>query len=128
MNNHGKFATAINCMDGRVQMPANEWIKKKFGVDYVDTITEPGPDKILAENKDSAAINSMKQRVDISVNKHGSKHIAILGHHDCAGNPVDKKSQLAHIKSAIRTVNSWGFPVQAIGLWVDENWQVNEVK
>jgi carbonic anhydrase len=128
MSSHGRFATAINCMDGRVQVPANEWIKKKFNVDYVDTITEPGPNKILAENKDSVAIDSIERRVAISVNKHGSKYIAVLGHHDCAGNPVDKESQLAHIQSAVRTVNSWGFPVETIGLWVDENWQVSEVK
>jgi len=128
MSSHGRFATAINCMDGRVQVPANEWIKKKFRVDYVDTITEPGPNKILAENKDSAAVDSIKRRVAISVNKHGSKYIAVLGHHDCAGNPVDKESQLVHIKSAVKAVNSWGFPVETIGLWVDENWQVSEVK
>ena len=128
MSSHGRFATAINCMDGRVQVPANEWIKKKFRVDYVDTITEPGPNKILAENKDSAAIDSIKRRVAISVNKHGSKYIAVLGHHDCAGNPVDKESQLVHIKSAVKAVNSWGFLVETIGLWVDENWQVSEVK
>jgi carbonic anhydrase len=128
MSSHGKFATAINCMDGRVQIPANEWIRKRFNVDYVDTITEPGPNKILAENKNSMAIDSIKQRVAISVNKHGSKYIAVLGHHDCAGNPVDKDFQLVHIKSAVKAVNSWGFPVEAIGLWVDENWQVSEVK
>jgi carbonic anhydrase len=128
MSSHGRFATAINCMDGRVQVPANEWIRKKFNVDYVDTITEPGPNKILAENKDSAVIDSIKRRVAISVNKHGSKYIVVLGHYDCAGNQVDKKSQLAHIRLAVKTVNSWGFPVEAIGLWVDENWQVSEVK
>ncbi len=128
MNSHGRFVTAINCMDGRVQMPANEWLRKKFKVDYVDTITEAGPNKILAENKDSMAIDSIKRRVAISVNKHGSKYIAVLGHHDCAGNPIDKVSQLAHIQAAVKTVNSWGFPVEAIGLWVDENWQVSEVK
>jgi len=128
MSSHGRFATAINCMDGRVQVPANEWIRAKFSVDYVDTITEPGPNKMLAENKDSAAIDSIKQRVAISVNKHGSKYIAVLGHHDCAGNPVDKESQLAHIRLGVKTVNSWGFPVETIGLWVDDNWQVSEVK
>jgi hypothetical protein len=128
MSGHGSFATAINCMDGRVQMPANEWIKERFSVDYIDAITEPGPNKILADNKDSATVNSIKQRVAISVNKHGSKYIFVLGHHDCAGNPADKASQLAHINAAIQTVNSWGFPVQAIGLWIDENWRVNEVK
>lgn len=44
-----KFATALNCMDGRVQIPIIEFLKKKFKVDYVDMITEPGIDKILAE-------------------------------------------------------------------------------
>ena len=127
MSGHGSFATAINCMDGRVQMPANEWIKKRLKVDYVDVITEPGPNKILADNKDATTVNSIKQRVAISVNKHGSKYIAVLGHYDCAGNPVDKEFQLAHIKASIKTVKSWEFPVQTIGLWIDENWQVNEI-
>jgi carbonic anhydrase len=115
-------------MDGRVQMPVNEWIKKKFEVDYVDTVTEPGPNKILAENKDSTAIDSIKRRLAISVSKHGSKYVAVVGHHDCAGNPVDKESQLAHIKLAIKTINSWEFPVRTIGLWVDENWRVSEAE
>jgi hypothetical protein len=44
-----KFATALNCMDGRVQITIIEFLKKKFKVDYVDMITEPGIDKILAE-------------------------------------------------------------------------------
>ena len=114
-------------MDGRVQVPADEWIKKRLKVDYVDAITEPGPNKILADNKDSATVDSIKQRVAISVNKHGSKYIFVLGHYDCAGNPAGKESQLVHIKEAIKTVNSWEFNAQTIGLWIDENWQVNEV-
>ena len=32
------FATAINCMDGRVQIPVIEYLKKEFKVDYVDMI------------------------------------------------------------------------------------------
>jgi len=120
----GKFATVINCMDGRTQLPVNEWMKREFKVDYVDTITEPGPNKILAENKD---VELIKRRVLISVNKHGSKNIAIVGHHDCAGNPVDKKAQLIHIAEAIKTVTSWNLNAGVVGLWVDENWRVNRV-
>lgn len=120
----GKFATAINCMDGRTQLPVNSWMKKEYGVDYVDTITEPGPNKILAENSE---VESIRKRVLISVNKHGSKHIAIVGHYDCAGNPVDKPMQLGHIKNAIKTIESWGLKANVIGLWVDENWKVYKV-
>jgi len=124
----GKFATAINCMDGRVQVPVTEFLKKKYGVDYIDMITEPGPNGILAANKDQSIIDSIKRRVGISTGKHGSKHIAIAGHHDCAGNPVDKETHLAHIRSAIKTVKSWGVQAEVIGLWVDDKWKVSEVR
>ncbi len=123
--NNKKFATAINCMDGRVQLPVIEWLKKSYGVDYVDIITEPGPNRILAENKDVSAIESIKNKVQISVNKHGSKLIAIAGHYDCAANPEGKETQASQILTAIKTINSWGFNVQVIGLWVDENWNVH---
>ena len=45
-----KFACAINCMDGRVQDAVKNYMKENYGVDYVDMITEPGPNKILADN------------------------------------------------------------------------------
>jgi hypothetical protein len=32
----GKFATAVNCMDGRTQQPVLGWAKEKFQVDYVE--------------------------------------------------------------------------------------------
>ena len=123
----GKFATAINCMDGRAQMPVIEHIKRKYGVNYVDMITEPGPNKILSENKDKNSIDSIKRRVAISVEVHKSGLIAIVGHHDCAGNPADKEGQRQHILSAITTAESWGVNAQIIGLWVDENWNVHQV-
>lgn len=123
-----KFVTAINCMDGRVQIPVIEWLKKKHTVDYVDMITEPGPNKILAEEKDSLKVESIKRRVEISINKHNSKLIAIVGHYDCAGNPEEESQQLKQILSAIEKIASWNFKVQVIGLWVDQNWEVHEVK
>ena len=124
----GKFATAINCMDGRVQAPVTAYLKKKYGVDYVDMITEPGSDGILAANKDKAIIESIKKKVGISTGRHGSKYISVAGHHDCAGNPVDKDTHLANIRSAIKTLKSWGVKAEVIGLWVDDRWKVSEVK
>ncbi len=121
------FATAINCMDGRVQLPVIEYMKNRHGVDYVDMVTEPSPNKILAENGDRTTIESIKRRAKASVERHNSKQIAIVGHHDCAGNPTDKKTQIKQILSAIKTVKSGGLNVQITGLWVDENWKVCEV-
>jgi carbonic anhydrase len=123
-----KFVTAINCMDGRVQLPAIEWMKRKYNAEYVDMITEPGPIKILDENENTCLIESIKNRIDVSVNKHLSKVIAIIGHYDCTGNPVEKDIQIKQIKSSIKLVSSWNFNTDIIGLWIDENWEASIVE
>ena len=116
------FATAINCMDGRVQIPVIEYIKQNYRVDYVDMITEPGANKILADNDDKAALTSIKKRVLISLDRHKSRLIFIVGHHDCAANPADKETQLTQIISAVNTVKFWILDAKVRGLWVDEKW------
>ena len=123
-----KFVTAINCMDGRVQLPAIEWMMKKYNAKYVDMISEPGPIKILDEDKNSCLVESIKNRIDVSVNKHLSRVIAIIGHYDCAGNPVEKEIQIKQIKNSIKKVSSWNFNAEIIGLWIDENWEVSEIE
>jgi len=123
----GSFATAINCMDGRTQIPVVDHVRKKYNVDYVDMITEPGPIRVLAENKDKPTLESIKRRVGISTGKHGSGHIVIVGHHDCAGNPVEKETQIKQILESIRTVRSWAPKAEIIGLWIDEKWTAHEI-
>ena len=82
--NDKKFVTSINCMDGRVQIPIIKWMKEKFNADFVDLITELGPNKILSEQRFGKDIQSIIKRVEISVKAHASKVIAISGHNDCA--------------------------------------------
>ncbi|MEO0075174.1 MAG: carbonic anhydrase [candidate division WOR-3 bacterium] len=124
----GKFGTAINCMDGRVQLPVIEWTKKHYELDYVDMITEPGPEKILTEAQDKR-IESIKSRVAISVNKHDSKIIVVASHCDCAGNPCSKQEHFEQIKKAIKTIKSWNFSSvnKIIGVWINEQWQVEKI-
>ena len=122
------FATAINCMDGRVQIPVIEFLRKKYGVDFVDVVTEAGPVAIIAEHRDMATIESIKKRVDVSKMRHGSKHLALVAHHDCTANPVRPEQQIAQLRAALEQMKWWGYWDVKIGLWVDESWQVHEVK
>ena len=128
MDQHSSFSTTINCMDGRVQLPVNDWMRQEYGVAYVDTITEPGPIKILAELQPDSAVESIKHRTDISVHKHGSTLIAIVAHYDCAGNPVDRDTQMDQLDLSIAQVKAWGYSVPVIGLWVDEDWTTHLVR
>ena len=125
MQQHGSFATTINCMDGRVQLPVIQWTMQEYGVDYVDSITEPGPIKILSENLDTGAVVSIKRRLDISAGLHKSCAINVVAHYDCGGNPVDKDTQMVQLASSIEMVKSWGYCLPIVGLWVDEEWVVH---
>ena len=121
------FCTAINCMDGRTQIPVIEYLKKRFNSDHVDSITEPGPNLILAENINRELIESIFNRVEISVDKHKSNGIAVVGHFDCAGNPADKKIQTGHIIKAVETIKQRFADIEVIGLWIGDNWKVTEI-
>jgi hypothetical protein len=124
---HGRFGTAINCIDGRVQFPVANWMKKQFHLDYVDMITEPGPDKVLAHGQGHSS-DSLKAKAQISALAHGSTIIVIAGHDDCAGNPVLKEQHLSDINKAVLTVHSWNLPFEkVIGVWVNKDWKIEVI-
>lgn len=109
-------------MDGRIQIPLITWIKENYDADYVDTITEPGVDKKIAEKYN---LDPIQAKVSISINAHNSRLIVISGHFDCAGNPVSDELHISHIKKSVETVSSWNLGVKVIGVWVDSSWKVN---
>jgi len=119
-----KFATAINCIDGRVQKPVIEFIRNNFHIDYVDLVTTPGPDKLISEYKDTQEIQSIKEKVLISFKKHKSNILFLSGHHDCAGNPCSKENHLRQIQKAANNIKYWRINLEIYGLWIDEKWRV----
>ncbi|CDQ21426.1 hypothetical protein SAMN05192559_11045 [Halobacillus karajensis] len=120
------FATAINCMDGRVQLPVIHWMQERYGTEYIDMITEAGPTKFLLEGSEEQ-LASIKTKIDISVDKHGSGVVAIVGHHNCAGNPVEREQKVGFIQESVELVKSWGFNVDVIGLYVNDQWEVEVI-
>jgi carbonic anhydrase len=122
-----RFCSVINCMDGRVQLPVINYLRKRFNVDYVDSITEAGPNLILSEDKNINSIQAILDRLKISVENHNSVGIAIVGHYDCAGNPAPQDNQIMHIQMAIKLLRQRYQDIEIIGLWVDKNWKVYEV-
>ncbi len=121
------FCTAINCMDGRTQLPVNEWCREHFNVDYVDTITEPAPPALMADPTNAAAIDSILRRVDISVREHGSKGIVIVAHTDCSGDPTDDDGRIVHLGRAVGVMRKTYPRLEVTGLWLGDDWKVEPV-
>jgi hypothetical protein len=128
MAENNKFVTAINCMDGRVQQPVIDFMKSRYNADYVDMITEAGPNKILADCSDNSLVESIKFRVAISTDKHNSGVIAVVGHYDCGGNPAPESTQIQQIKKAVTNLRQWYENIEIIGIWVDATWTAKPVE
>lgn len=121
------FFTSVGCMDGRALRPVRKYGKAKFGVWYVDTVTEAGLVGLLAKAKASSELfNSIKSKILISLEKHHSKGIIVHGHQDCAGNPVSDKIQEKNILDSVKKVREMvGIDVEIIPLFVkrgEEGW------
>jgi len=122
-----EFGTSIHCMDGRIQEPLLKYIKANYRIWYVDAITEPGPCKILAQSLMNPLIRSIDARLSISLNNHGSEMIFISAHHDCAGNPVPKETQIKQLHESESLLNSKYPNVKTVKLWINENFEVEEI-
>ena len=127
------FATAVGCMDGRVQGPITKYAKKKWGVKYVDAITEAGLVKHFEKEHEAHPYTphikeTIKIKVvDVSVMKHHSKGIIVHGHQDCAGNPVSDEKQKAGIIEAAKIIGELEHGVEVVPVFVqkaDPEWKV----
>lgn len=112
-------------MDGRVQIPVIQWIQKEYGLDYIDMITEAGMDGLLAQ--DDVDITSIIEKINISLDNHNSKIIFIVGHFDCAGNPVSDETHRKHIRMAVERLKSIKSSCEVIGLWVPKERLVEKI-
>lgn len=121
------FCTAINCMDGRVQLPVIRFLQQRFNVDYVDCITEAGPVRIFDKIADLMALNSIFTHINRSLNCHDSRVIAICAHADCDDNPEDETTQKQQLRRAVIFLKESYRDKEVVGIWVDENQTVSEI-
>ncbi len=127
MMNNFRFGTAINCIDGRTQQVVIDYMKQKYNIDGVDMVTFPGADGIFSSGEHSGEIPLIQRAVSISIERHGSRIIAVVGHYDCAGNPGDREHHYMHIRRAVSEVSSWNLQAQVIGLYVNDKREIEEV-
>ncbi len=120
------FGTVVSCMDGRIQLLVFAYLQKRFGVDYIDNITEAGPVGVIAEQPDSSETISIYRLIDISISSHASGGLAIAAHHDCAGNPISDSDQQNQLEKSLNILSERYPQFKLVGLWLDENLIIHE--
>lgn len=117
----------ICCMDGRVQLPVIEYLKDRFGVAFIDNITDAGPAGILARAAGSESGKLIFHLVDLSIQNHATTQLAIVAHNDCAGNPVADDEQLHQLEQC-RLILTQRYPeLEVVVLWLDGSFEVHEI-
>jgi carbonic anhydrase len=120
------FGTVVSCMDGRIHLPVINFLQERFGVDHIDKITEAGPVGIISEHPGGSQVKSIFRLIDISINSHASTGIAIVAHHDCAGNPIPDSDQKLQLQACLGIFAERYPGYQIIGLWLDEKLDIHE--
>lgn len=116
----------LECIDGRPQRKVAAYLAVSFAVRHLDTITTAGLVRHLASETEQTPF--LLANLDLSLNAHGSSHIAVVAHHDCAGNPVTDAEQKDQIATAVDRVAEIQPDHVVVGLWVNEHWTIEEVK
>lgn len=107
------FAVALTCIDGRAQEPLVAWVRQLFGVRYVDVVTEPGIDVVLARGP-QGELDALLAKAVVSRQAHGAATLAVAGHADCAGKPVTDDRHLEDVAAAVHRVQA-ALPEFAVG-------------
>lgn len=129
------FFTTVGCMDGRAQAVVAQFGRRKFGGEFPDTITEAGlVGKLAKGSPDQALVESIKNKLAISFEKHHSKGIIVHGHQECAGNPVDDDRHKDDVRKAVQKVQSLiSSSIPVVGVFVKRSsgesskWEIEEV-
>jgi len=108
-------------------MPVIEYLRKRLGVPYIDSVTEVGPVLSLSEDPAGSVTESIVRRVAVSIERHASSVLAVVAHWDCGGNPADEETQREQLLASVDLLAERFPKVTVVGLWVDEGWRVREV-
>ncbi len=122
-----KFLCVITCMDGRIQKPVLEFLEKSYPGYNPDTITEPGPVKLLTPESFEKGLKRLQERIDISLQVHRADKIFLVAHPDCAGNPVSDQEQIRQLKAAQNQLKKIYKETEIHVIWVENNTTAKEI-
>jgi len=118
---------AVNCVDGRAQLPVIEFIKREYGWSLFDVITEWNPAYVLSERNTSIEANSIMEKIESLIKNNIYNTIVITAHHGCADNCESDADYSRHLNLSVRYVGKHFPELKVIGLWIDADGNTKEV-
>ncbi len=122
-----EFATVLHCIDGRFQLPVFHYLQERFGVPYIDVITEAGMVRHIASPGENPVKSATFESLRISIDRHDSAQVALVAHEDCAGNPKPREEQEKELRQGLKELERHFPDMERIALWCSLSGEVVEV-
>lgn len=119
-----RYATAMICIDGRIQQAVRDWVLDTYAIDFLDVISHPGMDAFLAR---SGPVDRLLTNLDLSYRQHGARIAFVVGHEGCSGNGVSDSQHQSDIRQAIDRLHMFRPLFRIVGLWVPRAGSVTSV-
>lgn len=100
-----RIAIGVFCADWRLHQEGvhiNNVLCKNLGVDGVDVISIPGPDKICAFEEYAIEKELLAKWLDLLIDAHKPVAIAFIAHYNCAGHPVEDEQHDKDVERMLR--------------------------
>jgi len=112
-----KFGTCLNCIDGRLQLLAIDWIKKNYNIDCVDMITELDMIGKLSKNRNKS-IDHIVKNIKHSLANNKSEAIFIVGYGDIPNSLTEQRCEKEDVVGSADILRSLFPDCKIVGLWV----------
>lgn len=116
------FAASIQCIDGRIHDAIFSYIRGNYDIKYIDIISEPGIDGILAD-ENITHIDSIIRKVQVCVDVHQVKEVFLSAHYNCLANPGTKEEHLVQMNKSLEKLKAIFPDLNFHKIWIDENWE-----
>jgi hypothetical protein len=132
-----KKAIVITCAEPRHHVPevrlfedVLEKLRNDYGVEMAYKIALAGADGILSRGHD-AHKKTMIDQVELLISAGSPVAIAVIGHEDCAGNPVSNEEHCADIQCSCNVLTGVCKEIPVIGFFAkrtdDRTWHLDSV-
>ena len=113
-------------MDGRPQRKVADYLAVAFGARHLDNITTAGMVRHVVETTSHTPV--VLSNLDVSITRHDSTKIAVVAHHDCAGNPAPDATQKHQVAAAVTRIEDLYPEAEVVGLWLGPHWIVERIR
>jgi len=115
-----EHGTLVNCIDGTVQLPAIDFVKKMWNVPWVDVITEVAPERAFSDATSKAEVDHILNNIKSSLVNQQRKRLAIVSHSSCDVYKVSDEKKIEMLHLAVNFL-SQSFPDASVtGIWIDK--------